>query len=236
MSSINTSEPWFYTSKPTSATGPNITYESLLAEIRSDLEIAKVRIGGKWQDESRMTRLYALEDTPMRYSGRTAVPKIPSSDSLMLELLHRVNSPEFIAELESLGVPEDVIPPFNAAFVNWYRPPGECDPKKLDSLGYHADDVSDLTSDVILSITLCPPGGERLFRFRPIKNPDGTNCTSGFTWEAEIPDRAVLVMLPGCQKQYKHSVVKRSTHLDRSQITEGRINITFRCIRPDFLH
>jgi hypothetical protein len=208
-----------------------VDYSTLLHEIKPDLEIAPIRMAGAWLDERRMTRLYALDNTPMSYSGRVAIPIIPTSDSIIYRLLEGVNSQTFLQELVRMGLsPKVPIPEFNAVFVNWYRPPSET-PEKVDGLGYHADDEKDLLSDIILSITLCEENGERLFRFRAKRKSDGSKKTSGFDWEAEIPDGALLIMLSGCQRDYKHTVVMRSTKLNRSRITGGRINLTFRAIR-----
>ena len=179
--------------------------------------------------EKRMTRLYAMTSTQMRYSGRVVTPIIPEATSQIHQLLQHINTVEFAREMTQLGLPKTVLPHFNAVFVNWYRPPSLT--TSLDGLGYHADDETDLESDVILSLTLCPKGGERLFRFRAKRKEDGSVKTSGYDWEKELENNSILVMLNRCQQQYKHTVVPRSTRLDRSKITGGRLNLTFRALR-----
>lgn len=212
-------EPWVYQ--------PNVfanqqMYDTLLRELQPYLTVGKVKVFGKEYDESRKTCYFSFGDGQMNYSGRTLDPVRPPEGSMIENLMHMVNDVQFRENAIARDpVLANVIPEFNAVFINWYRPPG--DTPKNDGLGPHSDDERYLASQVILSITFCGENGERIFRFHNKK--DGTTTTF------ELPDGSALWMLPGCQQLYKHSVSNRKTNLAGRRITGGRLNFTFRCVK-----
>lgn len=202
-------------------------YDALLREVRDDLAVGTIKLGGRECKEGRMTTLYSMiEGADMKYSGRTLQPKRPKRGGYVHTIFTLFQDPDFIALLaEQHPGLERVLPIPNAAFINWYRPPSELGAKcKMDGLGPHSDDTSGMQSDVIVSITLCEPGGERLFSMHD-------KASGNVAWQAELADGDIIIMLPGCQKHYKHSVSDRVTHLDRSRITGGRLNITLRQLK-----
>jgi alkylated DNA repair dioxygenase AlkB len=202
------------------------SYQVLLDEIREDLNRGTIKVGGRVCQEARLTAMYSQVDgAVMKYSGRKLEPRRPVQGGYVDIILDLVNDPEFRDGLCS-DVPQlrGVLPNFNAVFINWYRPPSLCG-DKMDNIGIHSDDTTGMQSDVIISITLCEPGGERLFSMHDKAQGDK------IVWQAELNDGDIIVMLPGCQRLYKHSVSSRKTHLDRSTITGGRLNITLRSLK-----
>lgn len=202
------------------------SYQCLLDEVEHDLSRGTIKVGGRVCQEARMTTMYSrIEGAMMKYSGRKLEPKKPISTGYIDVMLDLVNDPDFKENLY-LDVPQlrGILPDFNAVFINWYRPLQLCG-DKMDNLGMHSDDTSGMTSEVILSVTLCTPNGERLFSMHDKAQGDK------IVWQAELNDGDIVIMLPGCQKLYKHSVSSRKTHLDKSVITGGRINITFRALK-----
>lgn len=94
---------------------------------------------------------------------------------------------------------------FNSALLNYYR-----DGK--DSIGWHADDEPELgPSPVIASLSF---GGSRAFMLRDAH-------TKQLAGKYELSDGSLLLMMPGCQEAYEHSLPKRAH-------AEPRINVTFR--------
>ncbi len=172
-----------------------ISYEVLLNEILPYLESGEIKMGGKSFIERRMTALFSFQNSPMNYSGRIVQPKIPQLNTIIYQILGYVNSTNFRQEISGLGL-TITLPIFNAIFVNWYRPPSGIPKSKDDGLGFHSDDESSLSSDIILSITFCEINGERLFRIRTRYNDNGSIRTSGYDWEAEPKDKSILIMLP----------------------------------------
>lgn len=82
-----------------------------------------------------------------------------------------------------------------------------------DHIGYHADDDKSLgPNPAIASVSL---GATRKFQIRP--NGKGTQAV---TWELRHGD--LIVMLPGCQQDFKHRICKTSAP------TGVRVNWTFR--------
>lgn len=200
-------------------------YNILLDEVREDLTVGAVKLYGNVHSEGRMTALYSRESAVMKYSGRILEPKKPKKNGYIDMVLDIFNDGDFRALLcENQPELAQVLPRPNAAFINWYRPPSQ-NGGNMDGLGVHSDDTSGMTSDVIISITLCEAGGEKLFAMHDRSRGDSV------VWQAELGDGDILVMMPGCQKLYKHSVSKRVTHLDRSKITGGRLNITLRALK-----
>ena len=200
-----------------------IEYDKLLAEIMPYLSQGIVLFDNL---ERRLTAFFSKENVTMYYSGRTLYPCIPNPDSLIHQMLSYINTDSFKTEM--IGINHN-LPLFNAVFINWYRPPSMTD--KPDNLGYHSDDESSLASDIIVSVTICEISGHRLFRFRAKYNQDGTKNSKGYVWQSELINKDLLIMLPECQKIYKHTVCDHKKHLDGTLVTGGRINLTFRSIR-----
>ena len=203
-------------------------YNDVLREIKPHLTKGQVTVRGKTWDESRMTCYFSLFPGVMKYSGRTLSHNPFMKNSLVKSMIQCFNDENFL-NLKKQQYPElseyftsSHAP--NAVFINYYRPISETNGKP-DGIGYHTDDLKDHESPIIFSYTLCEEGAEALFRFR--KKPKKTS----FEWEKEINNDCMLIMKPGCQKQYWHQVGKRKTKLDRTKFKGGRINITFRKIK-----
>ena len=96
--------------------------------------------------------------------------------------------------------------PFNGCLLNHYRN-GE------DRMGWHSDDEPEVDQDQpIASLSL---GESRDFQFR--HRFDKTRKTS-----LSLDNGDLLIMHPGCQEHWMHSVPKRK------RIIASRINLTFR--------
>lgn len=205
--------------------GGNSSYSVLLNEVKPHLTQGSVKLGGNVYKEGRLTAMFSKTNAVMKYSGRTLSPIAPKRGGYLDILLDLFNEGEFrdllTSEVQHL---QGILPKFNAVFINWYRPPSETG-GNMDGLGPHSDDTSGMTSDIIVSITLCEPGGEKLFAMHDKAQGEKV------VWQAELADGDIVIMLPGCQKLYKHSVSKRVTHLDRTKITGGRLNITLRALK-----
>jgi alkylated DNA repair dioxygenase AlkB len=220
-------DPWVVLNRalPISYEGRDV-YDILRDELQKHFSVGTIQIGGRLCNERRMTCYFTLDNNAvMRYSGRELIPVPPPKGSYLHILMIMVNDPEFRTHLASMNPRlKDVLPQFNAVFVNLYRPPSETD-NKPDSLGPHSDDETDLASDVILSFTYCEENGEKIFKFH---EKFGSTKTIA---EFELKNGSILVMLNGCQRITKHSVSDRVTNLSGKRITGGRINCTFRCIK-----
>lgn len=220
---------WIHLSQfwPTEDDGRSV-YDVVLEEMRQDLKKGTIVLMGSVKQEGRLTAMYSHVNAVMKYSGRVVTPIKPKNGGYLSMMLEMVSTEEFRENLYA-DCPElrGRIPPFNAVFVNWYRPPNLCDGDKMDSIGAHSDDVRELDSEIIFSLTFCEEGGERLFSF--FDKTAGENMV----WQSELKNGDAVFMLEGCQKLYKHSVSSRKTHLDRSKITGGRINFTFRMMKLD---
>jgi len=79
------------------------------------------------------------------------------------------------------------------------------------TIGYHSDREALHTYVVSMSI-----GATRKFRFRK------RGATKGFEYQLDLADGDVLVMKPGCQSKYAHSLIKEA------KVKDPRINLTFR--------
>jgi alkylated DNA repair dioxygenase AlkB len=98
---------------------------------------------------------------------------------------------------------------FTSCLLNFYR-----DGK--DSNGWHSDDEAELgINPVIASISL---GVSRYFHLRPKGTPK-------MTYKLLLSPGSLLIMAGETQHQWQHQIPKSK------QITEGRINLTFRRIR-----
>jgi len=82
----------------------------------------------------------------------------------------------------------------------------------MDGVGFHRDYTSFGPVDVIASLSL---GRQREFALRPASDPDREH-------RIELEEGSVLVMGPGCQDDYEHSLPSAPER------TGARINITFR--------
>lgn len=210
---------------PTDEDGREV-YDVLLEEIKPDLQRGTIMLGGRLCQEARPTTMYSQVAAVMKYSGRVLQPKRPKKNGYIERLLDIVRTQEFRDLLcEEHAEIATQIPIFNAVFVNWYRPPSECEGDHMDNVGPHSDDVSELDSEVIFSLTFCQSGGERLFTFFD------KQANEREYWKQELKNGDGLLMMQGCQRRFKHSVSSRKTHLDRTKITGGRINLTFRLMK-----
>ena len=115
--------------------------------------------------------------------------------------------PQELAEIR-IRVGQIADMPFNGALVNLYR-------DGRDSMGWHADDEPELGPDPIIASVAF--GTTRRFVFRNKSNK---------TQKLEVPltDGDVLVMGPGTQTNWLHSVPKSTKPVG------PRINLTFRWI------
>ncbi|HRH76498.1 MAG TPA: alpha-ketoglutarate-dependent dioxygenase AlkB [Cellvibrionaceae bacterium] len=94
---------------------------------------------------------------------------------------------------------------FNSVLVNWYRN-GE------DYVGWHADDEAELgPNPLIASLSL---GASRTFSYK--------HKYQNITGNIQLTSGSLLIMQPSVQHQWQHAV------LPEPEITEGRINMTFR--------
>ena len=115
--------------------------------------------------------------------------------------------PQELAEIR-IRIRQIADTPFNGALVNLYR-------DGRDSMGWHADDEPELGPDPIIASVVF--GTTRRFVFRNKSNK---------TQKLEVPltDGDVLVMGPGTQTNWLHSVPKSTKPVG------PRINLTFRWI------
>jgi alkylated DNA repair dioxygenase AlkB len=144
---------------------------------------------GKEVAEPRLSAWYG--DESYTYSGVTLAPK------------------PFTPELDELRILcQDLSESrFNSVLVNFYRT-GD------DSMGWHADDESELgPSPVIASLSL---GATRRFKFR--------HRRTRAIVDHDLTGGSLLVMSGACQSAWMHSIPKQK------RVTEARINLTFRWI------
>lgn len=100
---------------------------------------------------------------------------------------------------------------FNSVLVNFYR-------DGRDSVSWHSDDEKELGGDpVIASLSF---GATRRFDLKHRRN-------KGQKFSCELTTGSLLVMGKGIQQHWQHQVPKQPA------ITEGRINLTFRYVKPD---
>jgi len=97
-----------------------------------------------------------------------------------------------------------------AVLINYYR-------DGSDSIAWHAD--KDGASSTIASFSL---GAEREFLIRA-RPPRGQTSVKGLeTHKLPLADGSLLLMLPGMQDRFHHSLPARKG------LNRGRINVTFR--------
>jgi alkylated DNA repair dioxygenase AlkB len=128
----------------------------------------------------------------------------------------------------------------NAALVNRYAGGGQ-------SVGWHADELSYIgPMATIASLSL---GCEREFRVRRVVSKFANSPTSGEgmveggneekdteegAYSIHLPHNSLLIMHGGMQEGWKHSVHPASK-LDLHPVAKDvRMNITYRCYRPNF--
>lgn len=216
-------EYWKHIDTPTGLTY-YMEYGNLLTEIYPYLRQGHTSMG----KEHRLTCLFNSDGSIMRYAGKKQESSIPNQNSLIRQMMDYVNTDYFRNEMMTNGINAQ-IPVFNAVFVNWYRPISMTE--DMDNIGFHSDSMTDMVSDIILSVTMCEDTGYRLFRFQNKFNQDGSKNTKGYCWQAELKNKDILIMLPGCQQYFKHCVPSIKKHLDGTDITGGRINLTFRALK-----
>ncbi|MFA5493362.1 MAG: alpha-ketoglutarate-dependent dioxygenase AlkB [Porticoccaceae bacterium] len=99
---------------------------------------------------------------------------------------------------------------FNSALVNLYR-------NGADSVDWHSDDEPELgPAPQVASLSL---GAVRRFELKHRTIP-GERC------RLDLPDGSLLLMAGELQRHWRHRVPKQPG------VTEERINITFRAVRP----
>ncbi len=99
---------------------------------------------------------------------------------------------------------------FNSVLINYYR-------DGHDSNGWHADDEPELgTNPVIASVSL---GAARDFHLRH-------NHDKQLKYSIALEHGSLLIMQGTTQRYWKHHIPKRAQ-------AEGRINLTFRTIKPN---
>ena len=106
--------------------------------------------------------------------------------------------------LDQLGVR------FNSLLLNRYR-------DGADRMGWHADDEPELDDQApIVSLSL---GAARDLRFRPRRGGEAP-------FAINLADGDLLVMDPPSQRHWQHALPPRA------RVSQERINLTFRVIRP----
>ncbi len=95
---------------------------------------------------------------------------------------------------------------YNSILINWYE--------NDDYIGFHSDNENNLQAGShIYGISF---GEDRIMRFKNIETNEQLDYT--------LRNNSLIVMRSGCQKIYKHSILKNKNLIGK------RINITFRCI------
>lgn len=94
---------------------------------------------------------------------------------------------------------------FDGILVNWYA-------NGKEYIGFHSDDERQIVPNTpVVAVSF---GAKRDFL---LKNKETKKNTT-----IELENNTVLVMKPGCQQKYKHSLPKRS------KVEEPRVSVTFR--------
>lgn len=151
----------------------------------------QIRMFGKWVDQPRLMSWQASDGHKYSYSGITLNPK-PFS-SVVSRIASKIE--------EKTGIN------FNSVLVNYYR-------NGQDSMGWHADDESELGSDpIIASVSF---GNPRDFLIRH-------NTRKDLNLKLPLPSGSLLLMGKGMQLNWKHALPKRKH-------AGPRINLTFRKI------
>lgn len=171
---------------------------------------------------NRWVRLYqeAGENDASAYAYKDA-PQQQAESSTNLssarEDLNNVNGfPEIVQEIRKLcqdwyvskhASSDEEAPAFNVCLLNFYE-------DGQQRIGWHADREEIGRSTPIASVSL---GAPRKFLVR--SQTDGRRDRASL----QLSSGSLVVMEPSCQTNYLHSVPKES------EVTTGRINLTFRC-------
>ena len=166
--------------------------DSLLRELITDIpwQQDRIRLYGREHPIPRMHQWHADAGVEYSWSGLTMQPR------------------DWLPQLATLRdrLTDECDIRFNSVLANLYRDGN-------DSMGWHADDESELGSaPVIASISL---GAARDFQLR---RKDGR----GETLTVKLSHGSLLIMRDDSQAVYQHALPKRK------RVTEPRINLTFR--------
>lgn len=151
-----------------------------------------IKLFGKTYLTPRLTAWYGDKNAIYSYSGVINIPK------------------EWFEELKELKskVEEFCQWKFNSVLINWYR-------NEKDSMGWHADDESELGENpAIASISL---GATRKFIFR-------YKINKSYKINVNLANGSLLIMKGETQHFWQHSLPKQS------KVCQDRINLTFRKI------
>ncbi len=113
------------------------------------------------------------------------------------------------------GQPDPGFDGFNVVLIQWYDEKG--------AIGWHADDEDCLVrgpDGKVLPIVSISLGASAVFKIRPKETPEGQKRRESSHLLLEGED--VLVMWPGAQEEFEHSIRK-------GDIKGERICLTFRC-------
>ena len=185
--------------------------------------VATVTFWPNWLDSATADELLdiAISKTPWRkdfiqiMGKKIAIPRLqnwfgtPGTSYTYSRIqMQAVKFPVWLDELRS-GVELQTGSSFNRALVNYYR-------DGRDSVDWHADDEPELGSDpVIASVSV---GAERVFKLRHQISKRKVNI--------ELPHGSLLLMGPGIQEYWHHSIAKVK------QLDAPRVNFTFRYMEP----
>lgn len=170
-------------------------YEVLDKEIK--WEKFPVRVMGKVFDSPRDNYYAADSDHPYKYSGFDRIP------SPWTPVLNKIR--EIMCRVVKQINPKH--PKINACLCNRY-PDGD------SYIGWHSDSESDLRPEsFIISISL---GATRDFVFQHKKTKEKITLP--------LKSGSIVLMGPGCQENWKHTVPKRK------KVKDPRINLTYRSV------
>ena len=157
-------------------------------------EQPRVRVYGKWHLTPRLVSFHAEPDLAYAYSEwlHAARPWTPMLLDLRQRLAAAANSP------------------FNAVLLNYYR-------DGRDSIGWHADDETELGADpVIASLSV---GAARELFFKP-------RGGQGERLSLRLASGSLMIMRGKTQQNWLHHLPRRA------RCSRPRVNLTFRLIRP----
>jgi alkylated DNA repair dioxygenase AlkB len=162
-----------------------------------------ITVYGKTYEERRRVIGLGTKGVQYSYSGRTVDAVDWEKFPCLLEIRDKVVEVCNMRE----GCPEVPLP--NFVLINWYR-------NGTDKLGPHKDDERDLTKGMpIISFTL---GQRRRFVFHTCKPLRKAG-------EVMLKNGTVVVMNPGTQQHYKHSIP------EMKGATGPRWSLTFRYLK-----
>jgi alkylated DNA repair dioxygenase AlkB/predicted NAD-dependent protein-ADP-ribosyltransferase YbiA (DUF1768 family) len=159
--------------------------------------VFKVKIYGKLIDQPRLSSFIGEEEKTYSYSG------IPRPPEKWTPAAYAIRGK--IQRLVRRLIPEHKN--FTSCLLNKYR-------SGMDKIGYHSDNEKDLDKDMtIASVSL---GSTRDFILRNKKTKKRTVIP--------LKSGSLILMGPGCQENYKHTVPVRKRE------KKCRINLTYRVI------